>query len=1209
MASRGHEFSGTFNTTLCIAEPCTGVSLKKPNGVAVNEASGQVYVVDEGANRVVRFDKEGNFVSEFNGSGLLAGEEHAAGSLEEPGEVETGKFLEPQMIAIDNSCVIRKLSEPALAQLKCEEEDPSDGDVYVVDAGNGVIDKYTATGGYVGQITEAAGQKFNVEGLDGVAVDLKGRVWVLQEAPKVSEFTNTTPNAYVSQILMNSLSGFGAPGFAVDSAGNFYVRNTPVGRPSITKVDPTGKILIQALDNAEPSAVSVDQSTDNAILDDLTSVPVFNSEGTLLERLGEEHGEKHLTVGAGIGVNASENALYVADSATAEVVIFGPQSPSAPSIESESFGEVAAQTATLGAQINPRSEANEAATRYSFQYGACASLATCHESGYEASVPIPEGQIAPSFEVQSVSVQLEGLKPNTTYHFKVLAHNAQDPSSPSEGEVRTFTTRSAGGELALPDDRGYELVSPPDKFGSRIEPIAEAGVVQAAASGGGLTYLANAPTEAHPQGSSNEIQVLSRRGVDSWSSRDIAIPHVSATGVAIGPGPEYKFFDPELELSAVQPFGEFNPLLSEEASESTAYLHDLGDSCGSGCFRPLVTGKAGFANVPEGTQFGEAEGCKPKSAGGSEETKVFCGPKFLGATEDLSHVVLSSKAALTEGGPALGLYEWSGGTLVPVSVLTGGAGVPGAGLGLSQSQSARGAISVDGSRVAFSTFTALYLRDTAREETVQLDQAEACGGCESGGGQFQIASTDGSRVFFTDTKRLTSDSGAEPVQKHTDLYECQIVPTPKLSCELSDLTPKPAGEEGALVRGSVLGAGADGSDLYFVANGLLSGANGEGKSPASGQPNLYLRHGAVTSFIATLASGDETDWMELNGTPGLLAAQPTRVSTNGKYLEFMSQGSPTGYDNRDRESGKPTAEVYLFDAESAKLECASCDPSGERPRGIEYLKLEPDSGGLVGGPRGIWPAADLVAANVPGWPQIGIGGEAKSRYQPRYLNDEGRLFFNSVNSLVAQDSNGTQDVYEYEPPDLGSCEHTPEHTSETYSERSGGCVSLISAGTSAQESAFMDASESGNDIFLLTGLRLVPTIDTDNAMDVYDAHVCSAGAPCIVYPATESSQCEGESSCKAPVSPQPQIFGAPPSQTFQGPGNLPPGTTLGEKTKTKSPEEIRAEKLKKALKACRAKRNKKKRQACEKSARKRYAKPKPKSKAKKSKKGKGAKQG
>ncbi len=84
---------------------------------------------------------------------------------------------------------------------------------------------------------------------------------------------------------------------------------------------------------------------------------------------------------------------------------------------------------------------------------------------------------------------------------------------------------------------------------------------------------------------------------------------------------------------------------------------------------------------------------------------------------------------------------------------------------------------------------------------------------------------------------------------------------------------------------------------------------------------------------------------------------------------------------------------------------------------------------------------------------------------------------------MPQASNGKEDVYEYEPEGVGSC---------TYS---SGCIGLISSGTSNQESAFLDASENGDDVFFMTSAQLVPA-DTDDAYDIYDAHVCSESSPC-----------------------------------------------------------------------------------------------------------------
>ena len=1183
LAARPHEFSRTLGEH-CPGEPCTKAELLAPSAVAVNEATGEVYVLDKGKSpgaygRVAVFSKAGAFVSEFDGSGMLAGEEREAGA---GSEKPTGRFEKPEAIAVDNSCVLRKLSNAKLTQAQCEAEDPSNGDVYVADTGteHKVVDKYTAAGKYLGQITEGEGP-LQSEGLRGVAVDPKGTLWVYREGARVDQFTNAESNVFVApqiQLLPGSDEALETRGFAVDSKDDFYgavdEANNP-GIPRVNKWAESGEPLIEELGGVKPTGVAVEQTSDASIIDTGKHLSVFSPDGSKeLEQLGEEGGQEHLQAGAGVGVNAIEGYLYVADASAGPVVVFGPARPSAPQVEGESFKEVSSDEASVAAQINPRSEASEAASNYYFQYGRCATPSTCASSGYEVS--LPAGQISPDFEVHEVSARLEGLAPETTYHFRVIAENAHGKG---EGEDN-FTTQGEGGPLTLPDGRGWELVSPPDKQGAQIIPLAQFGVVQAAVGGSAITYLTNAPTEASPQGYANQVQVLSQRSAGAWSSQDIAVAHSSSTGKPLGQGPEYKFFDPELTLSAVQPFGEFIPGLSAEASESTAYLHDLSEGCGASCFQPLVTGKAGFSNVPPGTAFGEEERCKQTVPG---KTLINCGPQFLGATEDLSHVVLKANdAALTPGSSLGGLYEWSAGKLAPVSVLPGQqVAAREAGLGLNGESAAsvatRGAISADGNRIAWSkNKEALYLRDMALGETVQLDAKQAgCEACESGGGKFQFASADGSRVFFTDTHRLTTDSGGESLTAvgKRDLYECQIVQLAgKLSCKLTDLTPA-RGAEAAEVQGSVLGASEDGTSVYFVAKGVLSeAANARGEKAEAGKPNLYVDSNGVSEFIATLAKEDNHDWNEVP------ASQPTRVSSDGRYLALMSQASLSGYDNRNRDPAdeQPVAEVYLYDAQSKRMACASCEPSGERPLGVEYKTTEPRNGGLVGGYE-IWPGKALVAANVPGWTGM-TGGEPDSRHQPRYLANSGRLFFDSVGALVPQDSNGTQDVYEYEPPGVGDC----GESLATYSARSGGCVSLISSGRSAEESAFLDASESGDDVFFLTAAKLSP-LDTDSALDVYDAHLCSSAAPCISFSSGESPPCTTEASCKASPSPQPSIFGSPASSTFQGLGNpAPAAKKVVKKSLT------RAQKLVRALKACRRDRSRSRRAGCERVARQRF---------------------
>jgi len=304
-----------------------------------------------------------------------------------------------------------------------------------------------------------------------------------------------------------------------------------------------------------------------------------------------------------------------------------------------------------------------------------------------------------------------------------------------------------------------------------------------------------------------------------------------------------------------------------------------------------------------------------------------------------------------------------------------------------------------------------------------------------------------------------------------------------------------------------------------------------------------------------------------------------RVSPDGRYLAFMSQRGLTGYDNFDvnEETGRHAdEEVYLYDASSGRLICASCDPTGRRPHGVEYKKLD-EGEGLAGGDR-VWGSETWIAANIPGWTAFRVD---RARHQARYLSDSGRLFFNSDDALVPQDVNGTEDVYEYEPTGIGDC----TASQLTFNSRSGGCVGLISSGTSAEESVFMDASESGGDVFFLTAARLSGQ-DVDAALDVYDAHECTSAVPCFPTPAVQPPPCSTGDSCKGTPSPQPAIFGAPASATFAGAGNAVQPVSKAKVT-TKQKSLTRAQKLAKALKACERK-PKRKRAACVVQARRRY---------------------
>jgi hypothetical protein len=210
--------------------------------------------------------------------------------------------------------------------------------------------------------------------------------------------------------------------------------------------------------------------------------------------------------------------------------------------------------------------------------------------------------------------------------------------------------------------------------------------------------------------------------------------------------------------------------------------------------------------------------------------------------------------------------------------------------------------------------------------------------------------------------------------------------------------------------------------------------------------------------------------------------------------------------------------------------CASCNPTGARPVGIEGIHYQGKEVRPLVDYQGTWEERWFAAA-VPGWTGLETG---MTRQQPRYLSDSGQLFFDSVDPLVPQATNGLSDVYEYEPVGIGGC----SSSNVTFSSVSGGCAALISSGASGEETVFMDASENGNDVFFLTAAPLVPQ-DLDTSFDVYDAHLCSISSPCAPVVASPPA-CTTADSCRVAPSPQPAIFGAPASSTFSGSGNVVP---------------------------------------------------------------------
>jgi hypothetical protein len=592
--------------------------------------------------------------------------------------------------------------------------------------------------------------------------------------------------------------------------------------------------------------------------------------------------------------------------------------------------------------------------------------------------------------------------------------------------------------LALPDGRAYEQVTPANK--DQGDPYLRAGIFadfQSSVDGNGFSYPS---LYGFPGAQSYGLSYMSARAASGWSSENVVPPQSPTTG-GLCPA--------------------FSGMVGYSSDMSKAALVDGANQAG-GCGTDdpqLVPGE------PQGAQNLFVVNRANNSYQLVNVTPAGVTPAdaaFQGGSSDLSHVVFTETAQLTANAPSasLDLYEWSGGTVSLVSILPGNTAAVGTIAG-GPMGNALHAVSADGSRVYFVANNNLYLRQNGTS-TVQVDAAASGAPGPGGSGQFVGASSDGSKVFFTDDagNGLTSNTVAG---SGSNLYEYNVG-----IASLTDLTP--AGD--VEVQGGVEVSG-DGSDVYFVANGSLAAG------ATAAQPNLYVNDNGTTKFIATLNASDSCDW-----TPGCLMA---RLSSNGQFLVFNSINSLTGFDNTDATTASPDTEIFRYDSAAPALVCVTCSPSGAAPTGNTGVNAPELSG---------------IPSNID--------------TLQRYVSDSGQVFFDTPNALVASDSNGVRDVYEYE----------------------AGQPQLISSGTNATDSLYLDNSPDGNNAFFVTVERLVPQ-DIDGAYDIYDARV-AGGFPVSPTP----PPCQGDA-CK-PTIKAPPAPTTVASITFVGPGNPTPGTTGGE---------------------------------------------------------------
>lgn len=528
--------------------------------------------------------------------------------------------------------------------------------------------------------------------------------------------------------------------------------------------------------------------------------------------------------------------------------------------------QVDSRSATLSAEVDP----NGSLTSGYFEY---ATQATYEAKGFSGAKRVNINVIGTEAGMFTVNFPtIAGLASETTYRYRLVLTNGKGQiTKPTAAPYPFFTTAPASGGPLLPDGRGWEMVSPPDKNGGGIaapESIAEGATLQAAASGSAATY-SSASSFAGGAGAPPASQYIATRTQGGWTTQNVTVPIFSGSYDIAKGGAPYRLFSTDLSRSL---------LLNGKGCRGEA----------SGC--PVPNPALPGTDAPAGyqdyylrtTSSGAFEALLgPSETGLSGLSASQFEVTLAGASADLTHVILSSCAKLTasatSGCPGQdNLYEFSsgGGALKQVN------SSPGATLA---AQGAN-AVSTDGSRVYFYEGGNLFVRDGAT-----LKQADASAG---GGGSFELASADGSLAHFS---------------KAGDLYRYATSTNTAIKLTSS-----------ADVQG-VLGAASSGANLYYLRSGGLyrcAAANSAAVNGCDGATKIA-------------AAADASDYPPATGTSRVSDDGTKLLFVSTTPLEDHAGNT---YDNTDLGSSEPDSEIYLYDAATG-LACVSCNPTNGRPIG------------------------------------------------------------------------------------------------------------------------------------------------------------------------------------------------------------------------------------------------------------------------------------
>lgn len=928
--------------------------------------------------------------------------------------------------------LIGTFNEPDLGKVGSIAIDQASRSVYVGDISNGRIAKYAITGSGSLTFTPVAGFTSPAQGSEPGQIGSFGSSLAVDPSTGdllVADSTNERVSRFAPDgSFISSFDGSdssagpfrGLRSIAVDATGNVYVVDAPGGvhgEKLLERYTSAG-----AADGAfdppveAPWAVAVEPEGENVLVgafdpSSSTHSRIYVVRGTeVIQESDLPEATNNLILSS---LAAGGNRLYVnlqpfKNSEGAGIYTY--EGVLAPDVELAAPSDISAHTATISGTINPLGKPTSYHLRYTREGGST-----------QETVDTPVGEAANSKE--PFSVELTDLVANSKYSVRLVASNEQATIvSAQVFETPVAPPVVVTGNAPNPTEGSAELTGTINPGGQQTTYYFEWGSTSA--------YGSRVPVgpEAPAGNGRDQLRVAQRIfGLEPGATYHYRLVARNATGSSAGSD---RTFTTEPTADDHRAYELITP---NEKGNSDAYRFFLhATPSGNAVTYEMVNvipGTRAFPKFPRYTSTRAADGWQTTSLEpvvvptGSREVRF---QDVFAVSEDETRAVVASSAVLAPGG------KLGGSNLYMLDIASGTYETI---LGLADPTAINNwtALQAQGPRVVIGgtpSFSRVYLEngslgpfelvpgttDTSLFEWTSsgglkvVAENTAYGTSSIELSEQRFVSTDGSVVFY----RSGQDYSLHAIDNGQDIQISQPFAT-------------------------FVGASADGRFVFYLDEGshlsrydLISG-NRTLISETAAEDGWGVSEDGSTVYFRAQGPGGEPDilvWRDGDVhvvAPDSFGTFRRAASPDGRFMAFISRAPLTGYDNEGVE------ELYRYDADTRELACASCRTDGGKPLG------------------------PVLAGEVQ---------QVFEFYLPRIVLDNGEVFFDSPDPLVASDVNSNRDVYSF----------------------NGRTQTLLSSGTGSSDSYFGDASRSGKDVFFTSRDRLVKA-DTNFDADVYDARV------------------------------------------------------------------------------------------------------------------------